>query len=348
MPDYTLGLFANMYPAFEGDYRGIFIRQMVRDLEARGITVKKAVKTSPSVVGYIPFYWRSLLLERDSSLDIMQAEYIPHSSIIPVFLKRRNIPLVLKFHGDDARIYPFRNPFNRALTRTMLNGADHIITSSEEIRRILIGIGGDPQRMTSIHTGVDPVFFAPGSRSDARAALHLVESRTTFVFVGRLHPWKGVPEIIRVAQACPGSLFVLIGPGVVPEHPENCIFPGVLEPEYVRTWLHAADCMLLPTHTEAVPTSVMEAFACGIPAITTDIGGCPEIVEAGINGLMVPVNNIHALKEAVIWMHSHQQERIDMGRRARKTATEKYDHNVLIEKLMSVHRNLLDSYPSSI
>ena len=52
---YTLGLFANMYPAFDGDYRGIFIGQMVRDLELRGVTVKKAVKTSSSVAGYVPF-----------------------------------------------------------------------------------------------------------------------------------------------------------------------------------------------------------------------------------------------------------------------------------------------------
>ena len=62
---YTLGLFANMYPAFEGDYRGIFIGQMVRDLELRGITVKKAVKTSSSVAGYIPFFRQSLSLARD-------------------------------------------------------------------------------------------------------------------------------------------------------------------------------------------------------------------------------------------------------------------------------------------
>ena len=92
MPEYTLGLFANMYPAFEGDYRGIFIQQMVRDLEKRGVTVKKAVKTSSSVAGYIPFYWQSLLLQRDLSLDIMQAEYIPHSSIIPAFLKKNGTP----------------------------------------------------------------------------------------------------------------------------------------------------------------------------------------------------------------------------------------------------------------
>jgi teichuronic acid biosynthesis glycosyltransferase TuaC len=344
MKPYTLGLFANMYPAFDGDYRGIFIRQMVRDLEARGVTVKKAVKTSPSLTGYIPFYGQSLILARDSSPDILQAEYIPHSSIIPAFLKRREIPLVLKFHGDDARIYPFKNPFNRALTRWILNRADHVITSSDEIRRILIGIGGNPQRISPIHTGVDAVFFAPGSRSEARAALRLPELRTTFVFVGRLHPWKGIPEIIRVAEACPDLLFVLIGPGNVPAHPDNCIFTGALVPKEVRTWLHAADSMILPTHTEAIPTSVMEAFACGIPAITTDIGGCPEIVEEGITGLMVPVNNVRALRDAVVWMHTHQPERIEMGRRARITATEHFDHTILIEKLITVHRDLLDSY----
>jgi teichuronic acid biosynthesis glycosyltransferase TuaC len=316
---------------------------MVMDLEARGVTVKKAVKTTPSVTGYIPFYWQSLLLARDSSPNILQAEYIPHSSIIPAIIRRRDVPLVLKFHGDDGRIYPFKNPFNMALTRSMLKRADHIITSSEEIRKTLIGIGGVSQRITTIHTGVDCGFFAPGSQSEARAALRLPESRTIFVFVGRLHPWKGIPEIIRVAETCPDFLFVLVGPGTVPVHPKNCIFTGVQVPEKVRAWLHAADCFILPTHTESVPTSVMEAFGCGIPAITTDIGGCPEIVDPGVNGLMVPVRDVPALKEAVLWMHAHHQEMKEMGMRAHLTATRQFDHNVLIEKLITIHRDLLDS-----
>jgi hypothetical protein len=88
MEPYTLGLFANMYPAFDGDYHGIFIQQMVRDLEARGVTVKKAVKTSPSVTGYFPFYWQSLFLARDSSPDILQAEQLDmRSGQVQDFLK---------------------------------------------------------------------------------------------------------------------------------------------------------------------------------------------------------------------------------------------------------------------
>jgi glycosyltransferase involved in cell wall biosynthesis len=341
VPAYTLGLFANMYPAYEGDYRGIFIRQMVMDLEDRGIAIKKVVKTSSSVTGYVPFYYRSLILARDPDPDIMQAEYIPHSSLIPAFFRRKNIPLVLKFHGDDARIYPYKNRFNMMLTRTMLKHAAHVITSSEEMRRILIGIGADPDHITAVHTGVDTEFFTPQSKENIRKVLGLPVGVTIFLFVGRLHQWKGVNELIEVARLCPDLMFVFIGPGIVPAHPANCMFVGTITPHEVREWINAADCLVLPTHTEAVPTSVMEAFACGIPAIVTDVGGCPEIVENEKNGLIVPVRDAKALHNAVIWMHNNPESRAGMGKQARITVLERYDHRLLIEQLIDIHRSLI-------
>jgi teichuronic acid biosynthesis glycosyltransferase TuaC len=340
---YTLGLFANMFPAFEGDYRGIFIGQMVRDLELRGIIVKKAVKTTPSMAGYCPFLLHSLSLTRDKDLDLMQAEYIPHSSIVPALFKRKDTPLVLKFHGDDARIYPFKNRFNLAVTRTMLRVATHVITGSEEMRMILIGLGQQPDRISAIHTGVDISFFAPQSKEKNRVLLGLLPETTIFLFVGRLHPWKGIGEILDVARRSPQFRFFFIGPGTIPLHPENCTFLGTQTPEIVRMWMNAADCLLLPTYTEAVPTSVMEAFACGIPAITSNVGGCPEIVESSINGLLVPPKDAEALHDAVVWMNQNPELRKKMGEQARKTVVDRYDHNNLIEKLISVHRNLIDS-----
>lgn len=341
MEPYTLGLFANMYPAFDGDYRGIFIRQMVRDLEARGIIVKKAVKISSSVTGYIPFYWQSLLLARDSSPDILQAEYIPHSSLIPVFLKRNKTPLVLKFHGDDARIYPFANRVNRHITGSMLHRSDYVIAASEEIRQILIGLGVKPDRISAIHTGVDTEFFYPMPREECRRMVSLPAEADIFVFVGRLHAWKGIRELLAVAGKCPTITFAFIGPGEIPEHPDNCLFLGAKPPEEVRTWLNAADCFILPTYTDAVPAAVMEAFACGIPAITTDIGGCPEIVEQEISGLLVPVRNIERLREAVVWMVNHPGDRLRMGKNARDTAVNRYDHRILTDRLIEVHQTLL-------
>jgi glycosyltransferase involved in cell wall biosynthesis len=341
MEPYTLGLFANMYPAFEGDYRGIFIQQMVRDLEASGVTVKKAVKRSPSVTGYFPFFWQSLSLVRNHELDVLQAEYIPHSSVIPVLLKKKGTPLILKFHGDDARIFPFKNRFYMYLTRYMISRADHIITASEEIRQTVITIGAAPEKTTAIHSGVDTVFFSPRPKKTARSRLELPQEQLIFLFIGRLHRWKGINEVLQVAEKSPELSFVFIGPGAIPQHPANCAFLGSKPPEDVSIWLNAADCLLLPTYTEAVPTSVMEAFASGIPAITTDIGGCPEIVENGRNGLLIPARDADSLFEAVHWMSSHPEERSRMGMCARDTAVNRYDHHILTRQLIEVHEALI-------
>jgi len=341
MPEYTLGLFANMYPAFDGDYRGIFIRQMVRDLEVRDVTVKKAVKTGSSPSGYGRFYFDSLGLARDRSLDLMQAEYIPHSSLIPAIFGRRDIPLVLKFHGDDARIFPFKNPVYRYITRAMIRRAAFVVTASEEMQKPLMTLGLDPERCAAIHTGVDTQFFTPGSREEARKVLDLPQDQMVFLFLGRLHPWKGINEIIEVARQCPTFSFVFVGPGMIPDHPSNCRFTGQKNKEEIRIWLRAADCLLLPTYTEAAPAAVMEAFACGLPAITSDVGGCPEIVEDGKNGLLVPVRDVPALRNAILWMAENFGELPRMGRLARETVCKRYDHEILIRKLIGIHLILI-------
>lgn len=341
MPDYTLGLFANMYPAFNGDYRGIFIHQMVRDLEARGVRVKRAVKTIPSVTGYAPFLSQSLRLARDRELDLMQVEYIPHSSLVPAWFGRRDIPLILKFHGDDARIYPFQNRLNRMLTMSMLQYAAHVITGSEEMKRTLVGLGVEPNQISVIHTGVDTEFFSPIDRIECRRTLGILTRAPLFLFVGRLHPWKGISELVEVARSCPSYTFVFVGPGTVPQHPSNCWFTGAQPQEVVRAWMNAADCLVLPTYTESVPTVVMEASACGIPSIATDVGGCPEIVRPKRSGLLVPVKNIQMLRDAVTWMVQHPEERLAMGRGAREIAVSLYDHNLLTDRLVAVHRRYI-------
>jgi teichuronic acid biosynthesis glycosyltransferase TuaC len=341
MESYTLGLFANMYPAYEGDYRGIFIQQMVRDLESCGVMVKKAVNSHNSPVGYIPFYYESLRLARNKDLDLMQAEYIPHSSIIPAVFGRKDVPLILKFHGDDARIFPFKNRLYGHITRSMIRQAAYVITASEEMKTPLLRFGLDPERSAAVHTGVDTRFFTPGSKEEARRILGLSMEKTIFLFVGRLHRWKGIFEIIQVARICPDFLFIFVGPGQVPDHPQNCIFTGPKNPGEIRQWLNAADCLLLPTYTEAVPAAVMEAFACGIPAITSDVGGCPEIIEQGKNGLLVPSRDVISLKSAVEWMNNNPDDRRRMGNEARITVCERYDHEILTKKLIAIHIALI-------
>jgi glycosyltransferase involved in cell wall biosynthesis len=223
----------------------------------------------------------------------------------------------------------------------MIRRAVYVITASEEMQKPLRTLGLDPDRCAAVHTGVDTSFFTPGPREDARGILGLPLEKTVFLFVGRLHSWKGIFEIIQVARSCPDLIFIFVGPGPVPDHPSNCTFTGQKSPLDLRIWLNAADCLLLPTYTEAVPAAVMEAFACGIPAITTDVGGCPEIVEDGKNGLLVPVRDVIALQTAVEWMHNNPGDCLRMGVNARIAVCQRYDHGILTEKLIGIHRSLI-------
>jgi glycosyltransferase involved in cell wall biosynthesis len=353
MNRYTLGLFSNMFPPdpprkqsgviLTDTTRGIFVKRMVDDLIQHDVAVKMAVKKSGSLSGYAPFILQSLNLVRYGDIDIMQAEYIPHSSVIPALFKRKNCPLVLKFHGDDARIFPFRNSFFMLVTHAMIRRSDYILTSSEEIRNILISIGAVPEKTSALHSGVDTTFFSPRSQELARQELGLPVDATIFLFVGRLHAWKGLYEILSVAKRCPDVRFIFVGPGKIPDHPDNCFFVGSVPPESVRDWFNVADCLLLPTYTEAVPTSVMEALSCEVPAIVTNIGGCPEIIEHGKNGLIIPVRDISALYEGVVWMWDHPDERRKMGKYGRQMVFDRYDHNKMIQKLMSIHENLIEN-----
>ena len=340
MESYTLGIFANMYPSSPGDSRGIFIRRMVEKLESKGVAVKKAVKTSPSLGGYIPFYAESLRLVLDPEPDIFQAHYIPHSSIIPAFLKRKK-PLVLKFHGDDGRIYPFQNAFNRAVIRSMVRRADHILTISEEIRERLIEIGAKPDRITPISSGVNTHQFRQIPRGQAREFFNLPEDREIVLFIGRLHPWKGIAEIIGTSREHPDLLFILAGPGNIPPHPDNCLFMGEVSPEEIPCLINASDLSILPSYTEGISNFIMESLSCEIPVIATAVGGNPELVSEGETGLLIQPKDSRSLSEAIGWMKDHPSDRAIMGKKGREHIMANHDEDIVTEKMIRVHQNLL-------
>lgn len=348
MQHYTLGLFSNMYPLEtvhnknmkEDPYRGLFIQRMVQKIESKGIVVKKAVKRTSSPLGYFPFYAESVRLSLDTTVEILQAHYIPHSSVIPSLLKHKK-PLVLKFHGDDGRIYPFANPINRKLTKFMITRADHVIATSQEIRGKLIELGASPETITAISSGVDTNRFRPDNHASSKRTWDLPRDSLVFLYVGRLHPWKGIAEIVSAARDHPDSQFVFAGPGTIPSHPDNCRFLGEQAPEKIPSLITAADVSLLPSYTEGLSNFIMESLSCEVPVIATNVGGNPEIVQPDKTGLLVPPKDSHALSGAISWMKEHESERITLGKQGRTEMISRYNDDLLIERLIKIHQSLL-------
>lgn len=340
MPRYTLGLFANLYPAYEGDSRGIFVKRMVDDLEREDIRVIKAVKKSTSPLAYFPFYADSFFKALDKNIDILQAEYIPHSSIIPCIMKSKK-PLLLKFHGDDGLIYPFKNNFNRALIDFSINRADHIITCSDALKRSIVSLGGDPEKITPIANGVDTTIFRPMDKEKCRNLFYLDPAATICLFAGRLHPMKGIYEIIESAKLNPSVTFVFGGPGIVPDHPKNCIFLGDITPDAMPQLMNAADFLVLPSHSEGLGLVLIESLACGVPVIASNVGGCPEIVINNYSGLLVKPKDIQSLSHAINYMEKNKDVKKKFGTNGRTQVIKKYDKKLGIQSLIEIHESLM-------
>jgi glycosyltransferase involved in cell wall biosynthesis len=113
----------------------------------------------------------------------------------------------------------------------------------------------------------------------------------------------------------------------------------------VRDLIHAADLVVLPSYREGAPRSLIEAAACGLPLVATDVPGCREIVLNGVNGLLVPPFDGKALAEAIIELLLDRERRVAMGKRSRALACEVFSQERVIRETMSVYAKALESRP---
>ena len=101
------------------------------------------------------------------------------------------------------------------------------------------------------------------------------------------------------------------------------------------------DVAVLPSYREGVPRSLLEAAACGLPIVTTDVPGCREVVRHGVNGLLVPARDPAALAAAIRFMWERPEERRRMGEAARQTVLKEFDQSIVFERTFAVYRDLL-------
>ena len=172
----------------------------------------------------------------------------------------------------------------------------------------------------------------------------LTTRECTFILVGRMLWDKGVGEFVAAAtelkRTFRGARFQLLGKldQDNPSHIDGETIDqwhrsGVVEylgevPD-VRPILEQADVVVLPSYREGVPNALLEGLALGRPVITTDVPGCRETVLDKVNGLLIPPRDVAALAEAMRYMITHPERRIEMGREGRKLAVERFDVNLV-------------------
>jgi glycosyltransferase involved in cell wall biosynthesis len=187
-----------------------------------------------------------------------------------------------------------------------LRRANHVFSPSAYLRDIALGWGLDPGRI-SVLPNAAPELPQLASRDELRAELDF--SGPTLVFAGRLGPQKALGVALEAVAAVPGVSFVIAGDGPDREDVESeahtlgldgrVRFLGAVSRADVVRLFRAADASLLSSTWENLPHSVLEALAAGTPVISTAVGGVPEVVHDGENGILVPPGDPQALADAI-------------------------------------------------
>jgi glycosyltransferase involved in cell wall biosynthesis len=335
-----------MYP--KGDsYFGNFVKDQVVDLRRNGVEIIKVVKTSKKKISYLPFFLKSMFYLLFKRYDLIHAHYGFHSALIALIYK--NAPLIITCHRGDVLEEPYRNPLYYWLQVITLKKATHIIAVSREIKDILISqLRVEACKISVISCGVDTSFFKPlKDKQKIRKKLRLPEDKDIVLFIGSLSYRKGIDVVFECAKRMQEILFILIGNWekrtyhkLLEKIPPNCRIVGAISPAEIPWWLNASRVFLLPTRSEGTPVSLLEALACGVPAVTSRVGGIPEVMENGKTGWMISIEEIDAIISKIKELLNNKNKRNYMANYAREIIIKKFAQNIITQKIKNLYLKL--------
>ena len=247
--------------------------------------------------------------------DVILCSWIyPDGCAVARVARKLGVPFVLIAQGSDIHVY-LRMAFRRKLICAAANQSSGTITRSKKLAELLSEAGVAKEKLHPVYNGVDWETFRPGNRDAARTALGLPLDSKIILFVGNFLEIKNPLLLIDAhAQLCRRSAegkihLVMFGDGPLRDaawcraNESGCAnvvhLIGRKPPAEVARYMQAADLLCVSSDNEGVPNIVLEAFACGLPVVSTRVGGIPEVLAENFLGRLVEKKNLHELVAAL-------------------------------------------------
>ncbi len=275
--------------------------------------------------------------------DIVEVHYPTEGLILPFIAKGPR--KVMHFHG------PWLPPLYNRLKKWINRRVDLLVTCSDwsrsEMER-LYGVKG----LEVAYNGVDEEVFKPREVTTFRTDHPYDRELPRIGTVGRLGEAKGTDLLCDVAGELQGTAeFFAVGPcdeAFLKKmgqggQPGNFHFLGPYPNSHLPGFYNFIDCFVLPSQLEAFGITVLEAMASGTPVIASRTGGIPEIVDDGVNGILVPPGDKGALRNAVLTVVKDKAMRDRMAKAAREKVMSRFTHRKTYDRLACLYEELLGS-----
>ena len=268
----------------------------------------------------------------------------------------------VRVHTFTGQVWATKSGVARALLRfldKLIAGfATHVLVDSRSQRKFLVENGVVSQKKSCVLgdgsiSGVNTLRFRPNpqARRTFREKKKIPDEDIVFVYVGRLKRDKGIPELLaafdKIAKTNSSMWLLLVGPDeenlgsliqASPAITKTIMVGHTSSPEL---YFAASDIFVLPSHREGFGSSVIEAGACGIPAVASRIYGLTDAVVHGRTGLLVTRGDVGELARAMERLGKDRKLRLRMGRVAQRRAKVRFDQKKITEALLQFYRKIL-------
>ena len=291
-------------------------------------------------------------------LDLLHCHYaIPHSVsafLAKSMLKPRRLPVVTTLHGTDITLVG-SDPSYLPITRFSIDQSDGVTAVSNFLKQETIRVLGARNDIEVIYNFVNCDKYKPVSTNPLKKCL-APKNEKILIHVSNFRPVKRPADVVevfaRVLKKIP-SVLLMVGDGPERGNTERLVrnygieshvhFSG--KQDNIEEFIGISDLLLLPSETESFGLVALEAMACEVPVIATNVGGVPEVIRDGLDGFLSEPGNIEKMAEFALRILGDDSRRRQMGKSARETAKERFCSTKIIPAYEAFYRKVLDQGP---
>jgi glycosyltransferase involved in cell wall biosynthesis len=283
---------------------------------------------------------------RQSSVDVVLAEYAPTAAVISQACLASQIPLVVHFHGFDAyheeTLTELREPYQR-----LFQTAYRVVAVSNHMLGQLVSLGCPEERIVLNPYGVDMRQFE-GAQPKEAPPLLLALGR----FVEKKGPLLTLRAFARVRIDEPHARLVMLGEGPLRDRcielardfgiEDSIDFPGSVDHVDVAEWMRKARCFVQHSlraedgDSEGTPVAVLEAASCGLPVVSTRHGGIADAIVDGTGGFLVDEGDVDGMADRLLQLVRDRELAARMGAAAQRHIEAKYSSEMSLGRLRQV------------
>lgn len=285
--------------------------------------------------------------------DVIDAHYITIYGYLAIASGFQ--PVVLTAWGSDILIAPKRKRLYRFLTKYALRKAKLVICDSETVRKELIKLRVDVSKIRIIYNGIDTQKFSPQRGKEFKNRLGM-QGAPIIISDRRLGPIYNVEVLIRaiplILEHAPQTSFIIAGDGEQRGYlaslvsslgvSDNVRLIGWISHDELPNYLASSDIYVSTSLSDSTSLSLQEAMACELAPVVTNLPANREWITDGENGFLVPVKDIQALTDRIIYLIKNEEIRAKFGREGRKIIKQRAEYEEEMGKVEELYQQLVN------